>query len=217
MIRVFNIFFSLFIKRQVLNKKILDIFFQILFIFFFSFKISGQEKNYNKYIPNNFKMQYAGNIGFISAGLGYFFFSEKINSDFFCGYIPKFISTNSITSIAIKNSFFFNNIKLNEKWIFSNSTGFASSLTFTNNNFIFLPDYMPKGYYLSNSFRLIPFISTNINYINNEKIFLKSFGFYIELSTVDNYLWYIIKTNKIDFFDIWSLAIGINIPINGNN
>ena len=41
-------------------------------------------------LPDYLKIQYAGNIGFISLGTGYSFFSDKINMDVFYGYNDAF-------------------------------------------------------------------------------------------------------------------------------
>ncbi|GAB3196576.1 hypothetical protein ABID22_002870 [Pontibacter aydingkolensis] len=48
------------------------------------------------------KAQFAGGIGFLSAGVGRTFFNEKLETDLFLGYLPESIGGDRIVTSAIK-------------------------------------------------------------------------------------------------------------------
>lgn len=100
-----------------------------------SLSINAQSKIIDKIIPDHIKLQYAGNIGILSTGIGYSFFDNKIQSDLFYGYIPEFIGGANIHTISNKNTLrliqfpFINNISI------ANSIGFSINYSSTNNTF----------------------------------------------------------------------------------
>lgn len=52
--------------------------------------------------PYHVKAQFAGGIGFLSAGVGRTFFHDKLETDLFLGYLPESIGGDRIVTSAIK-------------------------------------------------------------------------------------------------------------------
>ena len=63
-----------------------------MIIFFLLVKpetISAQKKSSNISPPDHLMIQYAGGIGFMSIGAGYSNKNQKLEADFYYGYLPK--------------------------------------------------------------------------------------------------------------------------------
>jgi len=164
------------------------------------------------YIPDHVKIQFAGNIGFLSTGIGYTFFNELLSADLMHGYVPKFITNTRIHIITQKNTFSFVNKSI-KGFILSPVTGFTLSYETGNNSFILLADKYPKGYYRTNAIHSTFFIGGKIYKDFDQKSIIKGIDFIAELGTVDVYLWYKIQSREIKLYDIFSLALGISIHI----
>jgi len=191
-----------------------DIFALIVAILFFSNTFAQDTTSLKKrswYIPDYGKIQFAGNIGFFSLGIGYQFFNNHLYSELLYGYVPVSISkAKQIHTITIKNTFpvftkQFNTIAL------SPITGFAASVETGNNSFVKLPDEYPEDYYCTNAFHFTLFIGAKV-YMDfiNEKI-IKGADIYIEIGTVDAYLYYAIISEEVKISQILSTAIGVNL------
>jgi len=168
-------------------------------------------KNKPWYRPDYAKIQFAGNIGFLSAGFGYQLLNNHVYSELLYGYVPASISkAEKIHTITIKNTFPIWNKKIKEITL-SPITGFTASYETGNNSFLKLPDKYPKGYYRSNAFHFTVFagIKAHKKFRNNSLI--KAADVYFELGTVDTYLWYAISSNEVKCNQILSSAIGINL------
>lgn len=163
------------------------------------------------YFPDYAKVQFAGNIGFVSAGFGYLFFNNNLCSELIYGYVPKTISKSKpIHTISVKNTFSILNQKFNTV-ILSPVAGFAASLETGSKSFINLPDKYPKGYYKTNAFHFTFFIGAKMHkdFINSP--FIKGIDLYFESGTVDYYLWHLILSREIKINQIVSSSIGINL------
>ena len=194
------------------KNRILIILLSILFINpIFSNKII--EKNQKKwYMPDYAKLQFAGNIGFFSIGIGYTFFNGLLASDLLYGYVPEFIANTKIHTITKKNTFSFLNKNI-KNYILSPITGFTISYETGNNSFLLLPDRYPEGYYFTNAFHSTFFLGGKIHKNFDPKSKIKGIDFYIELGTVDLYLYYFFLSKELKIYDIFSLALGVNIHI----
>jgi hypothetical protein len=77
----------------------------ILLILFWSLVANAQEnkgQRHKWYVPDFVVAQYAGSIGFISAGAGYDIFKGKANVDLLVGYVPEFTGSKSLETITLK-------------------------------------------------------------------------------------------------------------------
>ena len=185
-------------------RNIFTLFVVLLFFFNAIAQDSTLIKGKTSYFPDYAKIQFAGNIGFFSAGFGYQFLNNHLYSELLYGYVPVSISkAEEIHTITIKNTFSILNREI-KAIILSPITGFTANFETGNNSFLKLPDKYPKGYYTL-------FIGAKVHKnFNNPKI-IKGADLYFELGTVDTYLWYAILSEEVKINQIFSTAIGINL------
>lgn len=194
--------------------KIKNILILPIILLFFT-QLYAQEPRLTKekswYIPNYAKVQFAGNIGFISAGVGYQIFNKVLYSELLYGYVPESISeAESIHLITIKNTFPIFRKEIGKNLTISPIAGFTTSLEIGTNTFTTLPGKYPDGYYIPNAFHFTLFggVMVHKNFISSKII--KGVDFYIETGTVETYLWYAITSKDVNLNDVFSLDIGIN-------
>ena len=188
----------------------------ILFIIlgYRSIKANDTIQKFPEYLlPDHIKIQFAGNIGFFSAGLGYEFFNNRLSSDILVGYVPTTITDETIINIVFKNTVrLFNLNRRNPDRMFT-TFSFSTNFETGNNSFFILPDKYPDGYY---STKAITFgLNLGFVYRGNykERKFFRQFEYYAEAGTLATYLYYNIKRKDYLNPDIFSLALGINIKI----
>ncbi len=187
----------------------------IISLFFLSTVFAQQDsisiKNRAWYIPDYVKVQFAGNIGFFSVGIGYKTFHNHVHSELLYGYVPASISkAKQIHIITIKNTLPLHTKKL-KRVTLSPVTGLALSFETGNNSFLLLPNKYPKGYYYTNAFHFTFFVGPSIHRNFNNLNIIKGASLYFELGTVDTYLWYAITSKEVELYNIFSSAIGLNL------
>ncbi|RZJ63061.1 MAG: hypothetical protein EOO47_28980, partial [Flavobacterium sp.] len=75
--------------------------FSFLILLLTSSQLFGQKSFLERLKPDEINLQYAGSIGFVSAGAGYHFFKEKTTLSFHIGYVPESLG-GELTIVAIK-------------------------------------------------------------------------------------------------------------------
>jgi hypothetical protein len=161
------------------------------------------------YIPDYAKIQFAGNIGFISIGPGYKIFDNVIQSDILYGFVPHFIGGTTIHSLVLKNTLLPYGFKLYD-FVITPIAGFTINFDLGNHNsnHVFSQKY-PDDYYKTNSIHYTIYIGCKIFYGLNDNSFINGLDFYAEVGTVDISLKYQIS-NNVKLIDILSLALGMN-------
>ncbi len=194
----------------------------VTFILFCSFdgysnenEDDGQKKNpVNKSVsifPHYFKVQYAGNIGYGSFGIGYNWLSNKLQSEIFYGYVPSWAGGHTIRTVALKNMVNLFTLHPKENICIKQQVGFSTNLAFTKRTYFKLPDYYPDNYYSPNAIHVMPFFSQECTMSFPKQCFVKRTGFYLEYGAMDTYLYQSLKNKELNFFDAWSLALGVVI------
>lgn len=83
--------------------------------------IQDKAKEKAWYEPDYAKMQFAGNLGVLSVGVGYQLFNKVVYTELLYGYVPVSISkANEIHLISIKNTFPLYRKKIRELYRISN-------------------------------------------------------------------------------------------------
>jgi hypothetical protein len=120
--------------------------------------ISGDTVSYRPrwFFPKHAKIQYAGSVGFLSIGAGYWLW-EKYEATLSYGLLNDFLGGSDVTvhTISLKNSFF-----LTQKpWFdhFWPKAGLMINWGNTNNTFHRLPPHYPESYYFQNKIHAAPF------------------------------------------------------------
>lgn len=164
--------------------------------------------------PDQFKAQFAGNIGVVSAGFGYQTFGGKIMSDLMVGYAPKFITNAEIVTIVQKNTFQGRNFKKNKLQRIYPIAGFSINIETGRNSFLKLPDRYPEGYYGTNAITYSIFSGLTYQGKVNNKAFVRQLEYYCEVGTLATYVYYNYMRKEYLNPDILSLALGVNIKLN---
>lgn len=163
------------------------------------------------FLPDHYKLQYAGNIGFLALGAGYNI-RGRYEPTLMVGLLNyTFGNSNvTVTTIAIKNSF--NMFKKQLPDNISLRSGISVNWGHTHNTFNKLPAHYSDKYYFQNKIHLAPFVGGEYKIKFRDKN-LKAGGLYFEFSTLDAYLLECVRTKYVKFGDIVNLALGITIYI----
>lgn len=163
------------------------------------------------FIPDHYKLQYAGNIGFMSIGAGYNI-RDRYEPSLYVGLLNETFgdSYTSVVTISLKNSF---NLVKQPLWHhLYPKAGLSVNWGYTNNTFNELPAHYPNKYYFQNKIHLAPFMGCEWHQPISDKN-LKAVGIYFEFGTLGAYLLECIRTQYIGFTDIWNLALGVSFYI----
>ncbi len=108
-------------------------------------------------------------------------------------------------------------MKISDNSSIKPTLGFFYSITITlddDKTFIFIPKYYPENYYPPNAIRIGIFSGVKYNNIIHYNKIIKSYDLYVNSVTNDLYLQYFFKTSQVGFFNIFTLALGINLNVN---
>lgn len=110
--------------------------------------VAGEPRRHPWYVPDHFTLQLAGNIGFLSPGVGYEWAGGRLHGEAFVGWVPRAIGGDDIWSVTGKLAWLPWRIALGPRWYVTPITG-ALQLTYTfgEEYFVLLPRRYPKRYY----------------------------------------------------------------------
>jgi hypothetical protein len=195
--------------------KIKSIFSLSAVILLFFIKSYAQEpslvKDKSWYVPDYVKVQFAGNIGLVSAGAGYQLFNKVLYTELLYGFVPESVSkSDEIHLITIKNTFPVFRKEIGNNFTISPIAGFATTYEIGTNSFTTLPSIYPEGYYVPNAFHFTLFGGAMVHKDFKDSKMIKGVDFYLEVGTVETYLWYLITSKEVSTSDVFSASIGIN-------
>jgi hypothetical protein len=161
--------------------------FTLLFLFFSQFLFAQTEKK--KILPTSVAgIQFAGSIGWLSAGYYRQAANKKIELGLLYGYTPEFAG-GKIHTIALK--FIYEPFRLNVKpdiQIEPLQAGVFFTQNFARNLFISWPEKYNAAYYnWISSLRFHVFFGSQVSYILNDKV-VQKISFYFEANTNDLYI-----------------------------
>ncbi len=165
-----------------------------------------------EWTPHYTHLQYAGGMGFISLGTGYYFNKRKMGIGPQLGYLPSIIGEVEIFTGAVK--YFWTPFKISKKrWCFYPlSTGINIILTLNRDVEILWKDYYPDGYYpWIPAMNWAIFFGGNVSFKTDERYKNKRnlTAFYeVALTSRLVELWFL-NTNTIKFNQIWNLSFGL--------
>ncbi len=170
----------------------------------------AQEKFLRKISPQHGKVQFAGGIGFISAGVGYGNPKRNLEADVFYGYVPKQFGGIAMHSLTGKLSYHpFRPGKVLNLQVQPFTVGLQGTYTFGKQYFLYSPDNYPYNYYgFPTALHAGFFVGGNVSTTFNKKT-LRGVGIYYELGTNDVELKSYLANSSIPLRDIVNLAIGI--------
>lgn len=167
----------------------------------------------NPILPQHFTLQYAGNIGLISVGIGAEPITDRLVSELFVGYTPKYIADADIVTLSQKFTYrMYNLVGRNIPSLFP-TVGASINLETGKNSLLQLPEKYPKGYYGTKALTFGLFAGSSYQKTLPPDGFLKRVEGYAEVGTLGTYLFYNIKRKEYFNPDIWSLSLGIRLYI----
>jgi len=181
-------------------------------------RLERHHRRWASLIPNKFSLQYAGDMGMLSAGIGWDYGRRnQWETHLFVGYLPKNHTPNAYWSFTLKELFIPWSIKLND--LFSIEplycTLFVNSIL--NSEFWTKePDRYPQGYYgFSSKIRFHIGLGQKITiHIPTHRRFLAdNISLYYSISTCDLYVRQKILSSSIPLKDIICLDVGLQYTI----
>ena len=165
------------------------------------------------YMPHYVPIQFAGNIGFLSTGVGYNSTRNNYQLALMYGYVPRSLAHTAIHTITAKNNFplLYHPLKNNQTII--PYLGLGLTMEVGGNAFFKMPSHFPESYYdFPKNVHVMAYGGVRLqrNFSDDIK-FLRGAEFFAEAGTVDVYLWYKSMSHRIKFRQIFSLAIGVNL------
>lgn len=179
------------------------------------FSASGlfAQEHRSRLSPDYYKVQYAGNIGFVSIAAGYNNKHQTLEGDFFYGYVPKSVGGDHIHTLTSKLNYQPIEIKWKENDLRPLYLGIMVSYTFGKQYFGFTPDKYPYNYYkFPTSIHLGLQAGAQYNRKLPGKRFFRNMGIYAEFTSYDaEVLSYVNNPRSLSFIDILSLGIGVRL------
>ncbi len=179
-------------------------------IFLFGQPVLAETNWAQKIKPTTMQVQYAGNLGLVSVGIGKTFNQEKIASYLIYGYLPKNVNGVEAHTLAWKTTMDIK--KINWHGTHTIYTGLTLMRYYANHAYLSLPDFFPKGYYggLPMALHTAPLIGNSFSWHSEGKQKKNTSFVFLEISALDIYLInFYHNISSMNFFDVCSLSFGI--------
>ncbi|MDR0347953.1 MAG: hypothetical protein LBH90_00485 [Tannerella sp.] len=170
-------------------------------------------------IPSHVKMQYAGGIGFISAGLGWDYGkSNRWETDVMLGFVPSYSTQRAKATFTLKQHFFaWNNRRISSRiTIDPFAAGLAANMIMDGAFWVNEPDRYPDGYY-SFSTKLRFWIHAGqritLHLPGEKKEAARSITAFYEISSCDLYLFRAFANRSLQPGDYLRLAFGLKFHL----
>jgi hypothetical protein len=160
--------------------------------------------------PHHIQLQYAGNIGMVSAGVGYNLANDKLHVTLMDGFTPATVAGSNINVVALKGAYDVISIPLLRTRTLVPYAGLATTFE-TSGNGVYkeLPErYRDRKYYQMSAFHLNVFAGAKLQMPVGARE--QRFELYAETGTVDSYLYYYFKNSSMNFTDMFSMALGVS-------
>lgn len=168
-------------------------------------------------LPEYIKVQYAGNMGFLSLGGGWDYGKNKHwETDLFLGFIPKYSTDRNKITFTLKQNYIPWRIAAGEKITFEPLlSGLYLNTVFGNEFWLSEPDKYPSNYYsFSTRLRVNIFAGQRITYkLDSERDYLNAVSIFYEISTSDLYLISAAGNKYLKPKDYLTLSLGIKLQL----
>lgn len=186
----------------------------LLFLFLTTLSVQGQQKIIKALVPDQAIIQYAGSIGYVSAGVGYNFFKERSALSFHYGHVPV-NKGGELNILAVKFDYKTFAIKLGNDVVFYpvNPVIFFSYTLGNDFGLKFDSDKYDNGYYFwSPALRGHLGFNSEIKLLGDKSSKIKSVSVFAEANTNDLYMvsWYENRTST-PIYNIFHLGFGLKL------
>lgn len=165
------------------------------------------------YRPRHVVVQVAGGLGMVSAGAGYSYLNDKVDTDILLGYVPKKFAGSTLTLASAKLLYSPFTVRISDKWqVKPVSVGAYFSYTHGTINDEERGQYTRDYYWWSSDTRYGPLVGGRITFVRPTKATSRprNVSFYYDLSTNDLYLQsYVTNTKGLNLGQILVLGLGL--------
>ena len=165
------------------------------------------------YLPDQAKVQLAGNIGFISPGVGWSWLERRLEGDLFFGWVPESVGGIDIYSLTGKLTWLPWRIQAGDDWQITPATlALQVTYTFGHDYFLLLPERYPTGYYsVPTAVRSGLALGGGVG---RSLWGQRHVGLYYELVAVDAGLsFWLTNRRAVSVTDVFSLALGLRVEL----
>lgn len=167
-------------------------------------------------IPTQVVIQNAGNMGFMSIGVGWEYGRRgQWETHLLWGFIPKYDSSHAHVTNTLKENFIPWSISFNNWLAFEPlETTIYLNTVYGNEFWRSQPGRYPDKYYdmLSTRFRLNVGFGQRLSLsLNPDKYYVKGVTFFYELSSCDLYIRSLFQGTGINFWDTIGLSLGVKL------
>ena len=170
-------------------------------------------------IPTHTKLQFAGNMGLLSAGFGWDYGKHnQWETDLLFGFVPKYDSDRAKATFTLKQNYIPWSLQIKQSRFSAEplTCGLYFNTVFGNEFWTSEPDRYPKGYYgFSSKVRIHVFLGQRLTYdIDPKRRFTaKALTLFYELSTCDLYLISAVTNRYLRPRDYLSLSFGVKVQL----
>lgn len=176
--------------------------------------VQHSQERWMRMIPNLGTVQYAGNIGMVSLGLGWDYGRhDALETHVLVGYLPKYNTENSNLTFTLKENYIPWHVEMADRAVFHPVcfTVFLNSI-FGDEFWTEEPDRYPSGYYgFSSRVRINLGVGQRLdfNIPVHRRVRAERVSLYYELSVCDLHLISAVPNKNITLADILRLGIGL--------
>jgi hypothetical protein len=188
--------------------------------------MSGYDSRIHKYrkgwaalIPTHLKLQYAGNMGLMSAGFGWDYGRrQQWETDIYLGFVPKYESSKPKMTFTVREVYvpWSIDIRNSDFSIQPLTCGFYLNTIFGHSFWVHQPGKYPSSYWgFSTKLRANVFLGQAVTFDleHHKKLFAKKVSLFYELSTCDLYLVSAAVNSYLKPRDYLSLSFGLKLQI----
>ena len=182
-------------------------------------RVHRYRSRWQSLIPTQTVMQFAGNMGLLSFGVGWEYGRRKQwETHLLFGFLPKYGSSRPKTTMTLKENFIPWSIYLKRGWSVEPLTvGLYFNTVFGDEFWKSQPARYPDSYYpfLSTKIRLNVFAGQHVELTlpHNRRKFVKSITAFYELSTCDLWIRALVQDSHVRLTDIFGLSLGLKFQI----
>ncbi len=176
-------------------------------------RLMKRQQRWDRLIPNLFILQYAGDIGMFSAGIGWDYgSSNQWETHLALGYLPSHQKYHYYWTFTLREVYLPWNVKIRNNWQFKPlAVSLAVNSMLSGEFWTSEPDRYPSGYYgFSSKLRFQLGLGQRISWSipEHHRFLSQKIAFYYEIVTCDLYVRQKILNKKIPFKDIFALGLG---------
>ena len=182
-------------------------------------RVHRYRRRWQSLIPTQTVVQFAGNMGLLSFGVGWDYGRRKQwETHLLFGFLPKAQSDRAKTTMTLKENFIPWSFYLKRGWAVEPlSVGLYLNTVFGPEFWQKQPARYPDSYYpfLSTKMRVNVFVGQRVELTlpHNRRKFVKSITAFYELSTCDLYIRSLVQDSHVRLVDIIGLSLGLKFQV----